>query len=84
MKFLVFQVENMFAEELSERRGNMKLVLTIIAVVILLVAFIVNVVDLYMEIKYGEPLIEFKVKAVLSIIALAISYGMAIIGWIFY
>ena len=62
----------------------MKLVLTIIAVVILLVAFIVNVVDLYMEIKHGEPLIEFKVKAVLSIIALAVSYGIAIVGWIFY
>lgn len=62
----------------------MRMVLIIIAVVILLVAFIVNVVDLYREIKYGEPLIEFKVKAVLSIIALAVSYGIAIVGWIFY
>lgn len=61
----------------------MRLILTVIAVVILLITFIVDTLDLYREIKYGEPLIGFGISNMINIVALAVSFILVIVSKFF-
>ena len=61
----------------------MRLILTVIAVVILLITFIVDILDLYRVIKYDKPLIGFGISNLINIVALAVSFILVIVSKFF-